>query len=165
MMLSRKRSSTKAKSVNVDLGGEVISCQNEVKYLGVTIDEELKWTSLVENIRKRNLTAIKRASTHLPFSTLAGALRIIVTFSTLFSQLGLSTGNVTHVILDTRPSCFSRTKLKSCVGPGDEATSNLIMTVETSDQAKLGWKLSFQVYLVKIQLDESGYSLLCLGKY
>ena len=42
---------------------------------------------------------------------------------------GLSTGNVTHVILDTRPSRFSHATSKSWVGPGDEAIQQVDLLV------------------------------------
>ena len=48
-------------------------------------------------------------------------LRILVTFDMLLSQVGLSTDNVMHVILDTMPSLFYRVMLKSWELPGNEA--------------------------------------------
>ena len=49
-----------------------------------------------------------------------------MTCDTLLSQVDLSTGNIKHVILDTRPSYFSRAMLKSWEWPGDEATPDRI---------------------------------------
>ena len=53
---------------------------------------------------------------------LLATLRILVTIDMLLSQMDLSTGNVTHMIVDTRPSCFSRAMLKGWEWSGDEAS-------------------------------------------
>ena len=51
--LSRKRKHLQANSVQVCISGERIPIQKSVKYLGVVIDDELKWSQQVEAVRTR----------------------------------------------------------------------------------------------------------------
>ena len=55
--------------VKINLNGEQITQQTEVKYLGVTIDEQLSWKKQVDTVRKKSpagLAMIRRASAYLP---------------------------------------------------------------------------------------------------
>ena len=72
MVLGRKRSKSKANLVRVNLNRKQITQQTEVKYLGITIDEQLSWKKQVDLVRKKSLAGlamIRRASTYLPSAT------------------------------------------------------------------------------------------------
>ena len=53
MVLSRKKSRSKADSVKLNLNGESIDRQELVKYLGAVVDQILSWEQQVERIRQK----------------------------------------------------------------------------------------------------------------
>ena len=72
MTLSRKSAHHRNTSIKVQLDGSEISKTDTVKYLGVSIDNKLKWNVHTEHVRQRALAAlstIKRSSSFLPSST------------------------------------------------------------------------------------------------
>ena len=47
------RARIKAKNFNVEMQGNIISCVTATKYLGVIIDNKLKWTSHILYIKSK----------------------------------------------------------------------------------------------------------------
>ena len=72
MTLSRRAARLRAEQINFEINGTTIPKQECIKYLGVTIDNDLSWKSQVQNVRRRMLAAIasiRRVSPYLPLAT------------------------------------------------------------------------------------------------
>ena len=72
MTLSRRAAKARAEKIKVQINGTTIPKQESIKYLGVTIDNDLSWKSHVGTVRRRMLAAIasiRRVSAGLPLST------------------------------------------------------------------------------------------------
>ena len=58
MILSRKSRENEAESLQISIDNEVIANCDEVKYLGVFVDKQLRWRSHIEKVRKKCISAL-----------------------------------------------------------------------------------------------------------
>ena len=72
MVLNRKCRQKEVEEFTVQHRGECIRSKHEVKYLGVVVDEDLKWKKHVQEVRKKcliGLSQMRRISQFLPVHT------------------------------------------------------------------------------------------------
>ena len=60
LLLSRRRRAAELEEVQVKLRGEAILRSKKVKYLGVWIDDELKWNEHIKTVRRRCLMGLDK---------------------------------------------------------------------------------------------------------
>ena len=60
IVLSRRRRAAETKEINVTLRNEAIVRSTKMKYLGVWIDDELKWSELITVVRRRCLLGLSK---------------------------------------------------------------------------------------------------------
>ena len=60
LVLSRKRRAVELEGVQVKLRGEAIVRSKTVKYLGVWIDDKLKWSDHIMAVRRRSLMSLDK---------------------------------------------------------------------------------------------------------
>ena len=69
MVLSGHQKSHQEDQIQVNIGTTVLKKQTSVKYLGVTVDNHLRWHAHIYNVRKGclgNIAAIRQACHYLP---------------------------------------------------------------------------------------------------
>ena len=88
MMLSRRGREREEEKVQLPIDNEVIAKCDEVKYLRVIVDKQLKWWSQIENIRKKCLSAL--AALHKVKGSLPFKLRNVLYQSMVQSHLDCS---------------------------------------------------------------------------
>ena len=134
MILSRRAARSRAELINVQINGTTIPKQKSIKYLGVTIDNDLSWKTHIGNVCRRMLAAIasiRRLGPYLPPSTKR----------MLYNALVLPYADYCSVIRHPCSSCLSksleRVQTSACELSYPSPHAHLVPLSETSSDGPL----------------------------